>query len=366
MTPQQPLIEDAAIVVDGDVIIEVGPFADLSNVYGTEYEQLEGTVCPGLINAHSHLELAHVRGETIPGKGFVPWVENLLSLNIFELDDKKLRREIEEMRKSGTVMVGDIATRFASQMAGFLQESGLFFVVFAEAIGEPAKRRAYFPSAKYDNGWFSAAGHSLYTTHADVLREAKAVTREQGLVYSIHLAEHADECAIMAGEPSEFLDMLQSRGRLLDFKAPGMRPVEYAEKLGLLDETTLAVHCVCVTDEDIETLRRSGCTVCLCPRSNKFIGVGRSPWEKYMEAGISCCLGTDSLASNWDLNLWNEARYFVERYEGDISLVDVISMLTRNPAKILGADKFGSIEKGKLAYFVTIPEDFLALFPGVE
>jgi cytosine/adenosine deaminase-related metal-dependent hydrolase len=207
------------------------------------------------------------------------------------------------------------------------------------------------------------AGHSLYTTHRDVLRAAKAESREKGLPFSLHLAEHDDETAIMAGEPSAFLDLLQARGRLLDFKAPGKRPVERAAELGLLDETTLAVHCVKVTSDDIGTVRDSGATVCLCSRSNEFIGVGRAPWEKWFASGTPLCLGTDSLASNTDLDLWNEVRYLKEHFNGELALLDALAMVTRNPARILGAgNTLGTLEPGKVAAFALVPETLQALF----
>ncbi len=167
----------------------------------------------------------------------------------------------------------------------------------------------------------------------------------------------------MAGEPSAFLDLLQGRGRLLDFAAPKKRPVQQAAELNLLDESTLAVHCVKVTDEDIETVRQSGATVCLCPRSNEFIGVGREKKEKWMASGVDLCLGTDSLASNHDLDLFNEGVYLKQNIRCELSLEDLLAMLTRNPAKIMGvADKLGTLEPGKLAAFATVPDKILELF----
>jgi cytosine/adenosine deaminase-related metal-dependent hydrolase len=195
-----------------------------------------------------------------------------------------------------------------------------------------------------------------------VLRAAKAEAVQRGLPFSLHLSEHDDEVAIMAGEPSGFLDLLRGRGRLLDFVAPQKRPVRHAAELGLLDETTLAVHCVKVTDEDIETVRRSGATVCLCPRSNEYIGGDRAPWEKWVASGTPLCLGTDSLASNHDLDLYAEAAWFAERFEGRLSLTDLLAMITRTPARILGAQtRLGTLEPGKAAVFSTVPDGLIDL-----
>jgi cytosine/adenosine deaminase-related metal-dependent hydrolase len=129
----------------------------------------------------------------------------------------------------------------------------------------------------------------------------------------------------------------------------------------------LAVHCVKVSDPEIETIRQSGASVCLCPRSNEFIGVGRAPWEKWLASGVNMCLGTDSLASNHDLNLFNEAIYFKENFNGELTFDQLLAMMTRNPAKIMGVDdNFGTLEPGKQAVFSMVPEKISKLFSRSE
>jgi len=364
MIPDAPVIQDAAIIVSRGMIQEVGTYADLAPGFSGEVMDLGDTfLAPGLINAHSHLELAHLRGSCPQGQGFVSWVEHLLKQPIFDLEPDALESACQELKRTGTFMVGDIATRFAKDMAGMLEASGLFFVVFCEAIGETLPKKTFIPKGEYEAGVISVAGHSLYTTHKDVLVAAKAETTQKGLPFSIHLAEHDEEVAIMADGRSEFLDLLHARGRLLDFVPPEQRPVQYAAGLGLLDETTLAVHCVKVTDQDIAMVKASGATVCLCPRSNEFIGVGRAPWEKWLASGTPLCLGTDSLASNHDLDLWNEAIYLKQHFEGELGFEDLLAMMTRNPAKIMGVGHIlGTLEPGKIAAFAKVPEKIHDLF----
>ena len=246
----------------------------------------------------------------------------------------------------------------------FRSASGLSFVVFVEAIGETIPKKTFIPTGEYEHGIMSVAGHSLYTCHRDVLQAAKKEAVARALPFSIHLAEHDDEVSILMAGKSPFLEMLRSRGRLLDYETPGVHPVQQAARLGLLDETTLAVHCVKVSDEDIETVRQSGASVCLCPRSNEFIGVGRAPWEKWLASGVNLCLGTDSLASNHDLDLFNEAVYLKENFSGELTLDILLAMMTRNPAKIMGvSDRLGTLEPGKQAVFSMVPEKVTELFP---
>ena len=334
MIPDAPVIIDAAIIVSQGIIREVGTYSDLAPSFsGTVTDLGDVIIAPGLINAHSHLELAHLRGKCIPGQGFVVWVEDLMKQPIFDLDDGELACAIDEMKRTGTVMVGDIATRFAKHMAGVLEASGFSFVVFVEALGEALPKKTFIPAGEYGNGIMSVAGHSLYTCHRDVLQAAKKEASARALPFSIHLAEHDEEVSILTKGKSPFLEILRSRGRLLDYEPPGIHPVQQAARLGLLDETTLAVHCVKVSDAEIEIVRQSGASVCLCPRSNEFIGVGRAPWEKWLASGVNLCLGTDSLASNHDLDLFNEALYLKENFTGELTLYTLLAMITRNTAR---------------------------------
>ncbi|KUG29547.1 amidohydrolase [hydrocarbon metagenome] len=132
-----------------------------------------------------------------------------------------------------------------------------------------------------------------------------------------------------------------------------------ADALGLLDARTLAVHAVHVDDADIRILVERGCGVCLCPRSNAFIGVGRAPWEKLAAAGARLCLGTDSLASNTDLDLWNEVRYLL-KHGKRFSLTAALAALTTTPARVLGREKtMGMLAPGMRSGVTLLPGDLV-------
>ncbi|MBL7995222.1 amidohydrolase family protein, partial [bacterium] len=118
-----------------------------------------------------------------------------------------------------------------------------------------------------------------------------------------------------------------------------------------------AVH---VTDEDVELLQSHNVHVCSCPRSNIQINVGgKAPIEKYLDAGLNVSLGTDSLASNDDLNLWNEMTFFKTIHPA-ISNKKILEMATINGARALGFDsQIGSIEKGKDNALICVGSDTL-------
>lgn len=367
MAPGDPIHDDGAVLVQGGTICEVGTFADVSRAHASAPVRDLGdvTLVPGLVNAHCHLEMCHLKGRLEPGLGFPGWIRQMIATPMYELDRALIEDALETMKHGGTCLVGDISTRNTEAIAGICDDSGFFFVAFREHIffAPPREGQEFIPDGPLEHGTFSAAGHALYTTHPETLRRAKAQCNERGLPFSLHLAEHEEESAVLMGEENAFTDLLREANIPLDdFTPPKKRPVQQARDLGLLDEGTLAVHCVTVDGADIDILRESGATVCLCPRSNEYIGVGRAPWEKLLAAGVNCCLGTDSQASNHDLDLWNEVRFMKERYAGELALETVVAMLTRNGAAVLGADGLGMIAPGRAARLAVVPEDVEQLF----
>jgi imidazolonepropionase-like amidohydrolase len=91
--------------------------------------------------------------------------------------------------------------------------------------------------------------------------------------------------------------------------------------------------------------------------------VGRAPWEKLLAAGICTCLGTDSLASNQDLNLWHELAFFIQGLDYPLSLAEAVAMITWHPARALFLDHcIGTLETGKVPAWTIVPETVLTLF----
>ena len=207
------------------------------------------------------------------------------------------------------------------------------------------------------------------------MRAAKAVARAanegRGLPFSMHLAEHAEEDAILLTGQSPFLDLLRSRGILGEYTAPGVRPVPLAQSLGLLDEGTLCVHCVTVDEADIALLAASRASVCLCPRSNEHIGVGQAPLSALIKAGVNVCLGTDGLCSNVDLDPYAELAWLGRRNPGLLTLGQALALVTANPARFFGplvpgAERLGSLAPGQAARFSVVPQAVLDAFSGAE
>ncbi len=353
------LIKDFALIHDGNHILEAGCWSDLkSNFNGEVHDLGDVTIVPGLINAHVHLELSHLKGRTVEGQGFTSWVKSLLSNPLYELEEQAVREALQSMQASGTAFCVDISTRNCAPIASIMDELGMGFYACCEAIGlQPPKKGAkFFPQKKFRFGSAAGSGHALYSTAPELLQAVKNADNNIGLTFPIHLAENKEEDEIVASGTGEFAQMLKGAGMLANCGNKGMTPVEYADSLNLLDSSTLAVHCVRVTENDLVTLTDKQVNVCLCPRSNDYIGEGRAPWEKFLKSGINTCLGTDSIASNHDLDMWKELEYLFKNIQISLSAFEALSLVTRNSARALNIDdSYGSLEKGKRAVFATVP-----------
>jgi cytosine/adenosine deaminase-related metal-dependent hydrolase len=404
--PGAPHTKDAARVLSGlrgGVIEAVEPMDAFRRRAGVPLADLgDVTLVPGVVNCHTHLELSHLAGRTVLGGGFVPWVKSLLSLTGAgagaetppEVRAAALAEAAHQLAACHTAHVGDItavapaAVRRAMQAAsiGCSHFAEVFGYRFATPNGEPAApadTAVLWPramaelmaddvmgdaegGAKDDPGApfpihpdAALAGHALYSTHPVTLPAARRWCERNHRVFSMHLAEHPDEVEFLTTGRGALADLLAVRVLPPGFSAPGMRPVPYAAELGLLDEGTLAVHCVQLDASDIRLLAESGAHVCLCPRSNAAIDVGAAPARALAEAGAPLCLGTDSLASNHDLDLWNEARALRDLPAGqDLPPAALLRLLTVNGASALGRGDIGAIAPGRRARLALLPQDF--------
>lgn len=348
------------MVVHDGRIVESGPYAVVSAGFHGPEEQVDATVAPGLVNAHVHLEMAHTEGRTVRGQGFVPWLASLLEQPLYEPEEKFLRKQFRRLREGGTCFVGDISTRNAEKMAGFLEESGLFFVEFCESIGfAPPTDAAMAPETALQSGRFAAAAHGLASTNGETVARCKQWDRRRGLPFSIHLAENDEELDRLNGRPSGLTELMRERGFPVElYEPPMMDPVPWAERLGLLDGGTLAVHCVKVTREHVRTLAETGTNVCLCPRSNQYIGEGRAPWEELRRSGVNLCLGTDGLCSNDDMNLFKELRFFLDGFGARLNIGEALAMITVNPARAMGLGaELGTLAPGRRAVWCEVPPE---------
>jgi cytosine/adenosine deaminase-related metal-dependent hydrolase len=332
---------------------------------------------PGLINAHAHLELTWLRGRVPPATRFTSWVKTLFAIRgrSFErADDPAVidaaRDGVREAHETGTVAVGDIGNSLASVAA--MAAEGLPGVVFHELLGfrettgdvvertRPAREaaRAVDPGVRV-----SVAPHAPYSVSPELFRAIHAEAAASACrLSSIHVAESPEEMELLAEGSGEWVDMLRWVGAWRDdWLPPATGPVEYLDSLGVIDERTLVVHGVQLTDHSLARLRGLGATIVTCPRSNQWVGVGVPPVERFYLSGVPVAVGTDSLASVADLNLFSELAEMRWIAPG-VPARRLIDSATLTGARALGLDTtLGSLTPGKDAWVVAV-----ALPDGVD
>lgn len=354
MDPGCPEIIDGGLCVRDGRIVAVGSWKEVSGS-GAWRDMRPATIVPGLINAHTHLELSHLAGLASAGQGFMAWADSLFAAMRAERPTRAaMDRAAREARDSGTCCVADVVGREFDLVRLVLRQRGLEGFLLREYSG----RNRDFDPAELSGPW-SPGIHSLYSTDCGFSRIVKGWCESRKLPFSLHLAEVPGENELFLRGEGEFADFLRKRNILpRGFRVPAMSAVKYAAELGLLNERTLAVHCVQVDEDDMKILAQSGAFVCLCPRSNAGIGVGDPPAAALHAAGVPLCLGTDSLASAPGLDLWEEVRAVRRLLPAATAIKDILPLVTVNPARVLGLCRdYGSLAVGKRAAWAVLPRD---------
>lgn len=370
-----PAIADGAVVVasaDADVppgtILDVGAAAEILPRYaGAPVERHRGVVFPGLVNAHTHLELSGLRGVVRGGRGFVPWVEELIGARAEaspEHDDAAIERAVDELVAFGTVAVGDVTNTLAAvtKLAGAGIAGSIFHEVFGHdpvstmrRVTELAdERAARVPSWPAELS-YAPAPHTLYTTHPDVVRALLRDARALGARTSVHFAEHASERRAIEHDDGPVLDWLAARTKRRP-SFPKRALLDYAADLGVIARDVLLVHLTDAKPDEIARIAESCAPVVLCPRSNLAIEVRLPPLLAILEAGVLPGLGTDSLASSPSLDVLAEARALADRFPSVPADV-LVRMATVGGARALGRDDLGRIVKGARPGLVAIEGD---------
>ncbi len=314
-----------------------------------------GLLMPGLVNAHAHMELWGLGGKTLLGQSFLSWVESVIALRETIPEAELLSAAHAGYQRSldqGVLTLGDISTSSITEsLFSDLPVMGIWFREYLGAASETAACRSIGPGKA-----LSLAGHAPHTTDPDFLAQLKNITRQHQMPFSIHLAESAEETEFIAAGTGPWADLLQTRG--IDFsswKFSQQTAVAYANKLGLLDHQTLAVHLIDADINDIRILAEQRVNVCVCPQSNQNLH-GRLPKVPAMrDAGVNLCLGTDSPASNPESNLWADMALLAKSFP-EISPADVLVMATCNGAAALGmGNMIGSLAPGFIAALIYAP-----------
>jgi 5-methylthioadenosine/S-adenosylhomocysteine deaminase len=355
-----PPIHDGAVLVRDEMIAAVGTLERLSAKFADEPHEhfSECMITPGLVNAHTHLTLSALAG-VVPPLPFAQWLPRLVAaLRPWEIADHEASGIVgaEESLACGVTVVGDIAYGAAEVTSA--SAAGLGGVYYWELLGIPAEEVAAtleglrFPRDPAAYGPRVVCGlspHSPYTSGPTLLRAVDDLAQELGVPSAIHLSESLAELALLRDGSGPLAGTAARTA--IGFTPPGTTPVEYVSALGALEGTT-AVHLCHVTPHEIELLALHVRGAVTCPRSNRYLHNPPPSIAPLLAAGIPVGVGTDSSASNDDLDLMSELRV-LRSAEKTLSAATLLHMATAGGARAIGVDdRYGTLEPGRFADLV--------------
>ena len=353
-------------------VAEGSPPAELETHRGGPHSVL----MPGLVNAHAHLALGGLR-HVADDLSFVDWILSGLMPAI----EAGVRRDgffeagalasANELLAGGVTTVADSFFRLEGVAA--MRKVGLKGVFFREVFGSAATDdREYLESVGRDldlldeglGGFpYGYSPHSPWTCPPAVFEEIAKRARREERRLSFHLAESGAEHAFLTRGHGPIAEVTRERDQLHRYDI-GATPTAALNERDILGPDCIAVHCVQVTEEDIELLASSGVAVAHCPVSNMKLAEGIAPVAEMLDAGIEVALGTDSVASAGTLDMFSEMRAFlltqraVHRDIDRTTASHALDMATRGGAFALGlGEEIGTLEPGKAADCTLIEAD---------
>ena len=356
--PEGVVLDACSIAITGSRISAVAPREEFARCNPGRVLDLPGHVlAPGLINAHGHAAMALLRGYA-DDQPLMPWLEqHIWPAEAAHVSESFVRDGVQlaamEMLRSGTTTFSDMYF-FPDVSARVAREAGLrcqitfpifdFPTVWARDADEYIRKGLTLrDDLKHDPLVSVVFGpHAPYTVSEPSLTRVATLAAELDLPVHIHLHETAGE-------------VLQA------VEANGERPLDTLNRLGLLGPRTQCVHMTDLGEQDIALLAQTGAHVIHCPQSNMKLASGTCPVARLLDAGVNVALGTDSAASNNDLNLFGEmqaAALLAKLHSGDATALPAaraLSLATIGGARALGQDDLlGSLEPGKQADLIAV------------
>jgi len=344
----------------GSEIEAAGPLGDVRPALHHR-EMGAVAILPGLINAHTHLELTHLRGQLPARRPISQWLYALRARWPATHDlDAAVEDGAAEALATGTTTLADTCHNNRARQT--LRASPLRAVCFAEVMGIGPLADAAIPRLqKHIRGVrsssrlrFGISPHAPYTTSPDVYRKAIAIARKRRWPVATHLAETESERQFLLRGSGRLFDFLTHMGLMSSsVEIPHCTPIAFGQRVGLFDGPCILAHVNYLDDAEMKTLAASGASVVCCPRSNDFFGRNQHRYAEMLAAGINVALGTDSLASNTSLDMLAEMARL--RAEAKVDNHTLLRMATLNGAKALGWDaSLGSLAPGKQADWIAL------------
>lgn len=360
---EAPIADGAVLIGDDGRILATGPEAEVPSPPGVPREHFAGGILiPGLVNAHTHLELTGLAG-MVPEEDFAPWIRAIRRL--------KQERTPEEFREAARAGIrrswaGGVTTVAETGDSGAVIEalaelggSGIVYhEVFGphpgqleESLGGLRDRLTGLTRFTGPRVRLGVSPHAPYSVSGPLYRAVAKLAGELDLPMAVHLAESREEQQLIGTGTGPFAEAWRSRGIPLpdsleqfDGPLPIRTPVRWLDAQGVLGPETLAIHVVQVDADDIHLLARADVGIAHCPLSNARHGHGEAPLRSLLAAGLRVGVGTDSEVSVGTLDLFAEARE--ARKIGHLSAGEALSLMTLDAALATGMPDVGGLSPG--------------------
>lgn len=350
------IVKNGYVLVENGLIVEMGSHLP-QDVTIEEKINLNGNwLAPGLINTHGHIGSCLLRGygDDLP-------LDTWLRTKMWPMEGKFTANTVEagaslailEMLKSGTTTFLEMYHLHLELMANIVVQSGIRAVLTRGMIGlcsvseQEAKLQEALQLSKTlrhiggERLTTMLAPHAPYTCPSSFLEMIVAEGKKHQLPIHIHVSETSKE---VQEHEAKY----------------GKRPVIHLAELGVFDLHTLIAHAVHLTDEEFDILANHNVYVSHNPISNLKLGSGIANVPKMLEKGIVVAIGTDSAASNNNLDMFQEMRMAALIHKGNnenptvVNAKTAFAMATIYGAQALGLSKIGEITPGKKADFIVI------------
>ena len=392
VTMDGPPIENGAVVVADDRIVDVGTFSEVAKGYsGKKTLDLgEQALLPGLINAHCHLDYTCLRGNIPRRQSFTDWIRTI-NAEKAKLSPNDYARSINdgfaEARQFGTTTIANL-TAFPELVSQIEPPIRTWWFPELIDVRDPDRARETVDRAveevKSRNYW-GLAPHALYTASANLYRRCEEISRQKNILLTTHLAESREEAEMFRNGRGPLYEFLKGIGRDMADCGKSTPIGRFTEILGRggspnrsepdwrsraieANHPYLLVHLNDVGSNDFDLLKKlaSSFSVVHCPRSHEYFQHSPFQFQKLDGAGLNICLGTDSLASNDDLSLFAEMRAFQKKFS-DVPPAQILEMTTVNPARGLGQETvLGKIRDGFVADLIALPiERWTSIFEQI-
>jgi len=365
-------IENGLVELDdsGKILRVLSPIDSEYTSEGAEY--YHGWVIPGMINAHCHLELSHLKEKIKPHTGLDGFISEIAATNTDFSDSVRAASDAQkQMKQAGVVGIIDIAN--TDNCFNLKAESSLNYFTLIERYGISNNKAAdaiysghkLVETARQSGLRANLSPHAPYSlsdTQKTAIKEQ--LEQEEHPLYSIHFMETASETELFEFGTGNLAERLRSWNLIEDtFPYSGQRPAQYVLQ-GLPENAKVAlVHNTFIEEQDLRVFQNKKHSVwfVLCPKANLYIENKLSAVDKIRSFTHQIAVGTDSLASNDALDMVAEL-FEIQQAFPEITISELICWATLEGARLMGLDnKLGSIEPGKKPGLVQIyPVDKLS------